>query len=305
MARQNNIPQFDSSDTNISNAPANGFSANTTIYSAQVNGAIRWSSFAITALLNAIASNTTETGSYEYTKNGATGVDTLSSQISTDLKEIIKKYTFDTGGMFGKQVTFTYDTIFKGTSSTANAPSLCFVSPSTSNHHRNVCVTAYSAYLGNDFTLKISCEEWAGQAVSKYFGKFYLKKKITTGNTDTVVTFANGEYTVWPYYTHHIHVDVRPNSGNVKSVSMYLTMVLPNDTELTTINQISNFADKSTYVASGFVNINNERWCPIYLFDNAKGLSAPTVYYLDSGQNLFTLSSSYTYTITDEVTKYE
>lgn len=305
MARQNNIPQFDSSDTNISNVPTNGFSANTTIYSGQVNGAIRWTSFAITALLNAIASNTTETGSYEYTKNGATGVDTLSGQISTDLKNIVKKYTFDTGGTFGKQVTFTYDTIFKGASSTANAPSLCFVSPTTSNHHRNVYVTAYSAYTDNDFTLKISCEDWAGQAVSEYFGKFYLKKKITTDNSDTIVTFANGEYTLYPYYTHHIRVETTPNSGNVKYVSMYLTMTLPVNMELTTINQISNFADRSTYVASGFVNINNERWCPIYLFDNARGLTAPTVYYLDSGQNLFALSSSQTYTITDDVTKYE
>lgn len=302
MARQNKIPQFDSSDTNISNAPVNGFSANTTIYSGQVNGAIRWSSFAITALLNAIASNTTETGSYEYTKNG---VDTLSGQISTDLKNIVKKYTFDTGGTFGKHVTFTYDTIFKGASSTANAPSLCFVSPTTSNHHRNVNVTAYSAYASKEFTLKISCEEWAGQAVSEYFGKFYLKKKITTGNTDTIVTFANGEYTLWPYYTHHIHVDVRPNSGNIKSVSMYLTMVLPTAGELTTISQISRSADRSTYVASGIVNINNERWCPIYLFDNAEGLTVPTAYYLDSGQNFFSLSSSHTYTITDDVTKYE
>lgn len=303
MARQNNIPQFDSSDTNISNAPANGFSANTTIYSAQVNGAIRWSSFAITALLNAIASNTTETGSYEYTKNGATGVDTLSGQISTDLKNIIKKYTFDMGGTFSKQVTFSYDTIFKGTSSTTDAPKLRFVSRTSSNHHREMTISASSAYNTDFYTIVVSCEEWAGQAVSKYFGKLYLRKK--TSDTDAIVTFANGTYTLRPYYNHHIHVEVSPKSGNIKNVSMYLTMTLPSNAELTTINQISNFADKSTYVASGIVNINNEKWCPIYLFDNAKGLTAPSVYYLDSGQNLFSLSSSQTYTITDEVASYE
>lgn len=305
MARQNNIPQFDSSDTNISNAPANGFSANTTIYSAQVNGAIRWSSFAITALLNAIASNTTETGSYEYTKNGVTGVDTLSSQISTDLKGIIKKYTFDTGGTFSKQVTFNYDTIFKGTSSTANAPSLLFISPTESNHHRNVYVTAYSAYTSKDFTFKVSCEEWAGQAVSSYFGKLYLKKKTTT--SDAVVTFAAGTYTLRPYYTHHIHVSCNPKSGNIYYVSIYLTIDLPSvDMKIEYINQISNLTDKSTYVASGFVQVNSTEWYPIYLFDNAKGIPAPNVYYLDNnGKKSFTLSSSEEYTITDEVFSHD
>lgn len=294
MARTNNIPQFDASDTNIGEAPSNGFSPNTTISSAQVNGAIRYSSFAVSALLSAIGSMTNNIGSYEYTGNGETGLNTLKSNLSDDLKSIINQYTFGTAGTFRATETFNYNVIFKGTTNSTDAPRIYFVCPTSSGHHEEVHLTGNAVYGNTFYSITIGCDEYAGQAVSRYFGKLYLKK-ATTG-TDANVTFIDGTYTLKPYYNHHIYVAFTDSSYN--QVSMYINATLSSNSEIKTISNLVSLLDASTYVASGVVTSGGSKH-PIYLFRSSKTINNCSVFYLDTGESK--LNSRYSYTITDEV----
>ena len=313
MARQNNIPQFDSSDTNISNAPANGFSANTTIYSGQVNGAIRWSSFAVTALLNAIANNTTETGSYEYTKNGATGVDTLSGQISTDLKNIIKKYTFDTGGTFNGEVTFSGTTNFntnisfqyssprKGISTKGN------VTGAVGNQTRDYIFSYDDPLTNQDYFYKVfepkkyKVQSVGGDTFVSSYGKWTFK--MSKGSTNNIITFADGEYTVKPYYTHHIYVYFVPN--NYVYVKMNITTTLGTSQKIDSVYAIrTTLNNNSFYVASGIVKDSSNVYPITGLHIDKDTMRNNVVRYLNfSGKDEFEIpfDSAYNFTVEDIV----
>lgn len=306
MARTNNIPQFDASDTNIGEAPSNGFSPNTTISSAQVNGALRYSSFAVSALLSAIGSMTNNTGSYEYTGDGVVGSNTLKNYLVNDLTDIINRYTFNVAGTFTKTIDHNDNIRFVKASVDTPDIGIVYVGRKSQNHRYNVNVVSNVGFATDYYALKIGCTDYNAPAlgtetVNQVYGNLYLKKAKTS--TDASVTFADGTYSLYPVYKHHITIRITPTgSTNIKDIQMYLVAtILGYNGKLTSLNQLRNFLDKSNYNASGYVNINNQRWCPIYLLANGSGYSNMVIFYLDGGSTQFTLESKHTYTITDEV----
>lgn len=299
MARTNNIPQFDASDTNIGEAPSNGFSPNTTISSAQVNGALRYSSFAVSALLSAIGSMTNNTGSYEYTGDGVVGSNTLKNYLINDLADIINRYTFNVAGTFTKTIDHNDNIRFVKASVDTPDIGIIYVGRKSQNHRYNVNVVSNVGFATDYYALKIGCTDYNApvlgtETINQVYGNLYLKKAKTS--TDASVTFVDGTYTLKPYYNHHIYVSYTDSSYN--QVSMYINATLSTDNQIKTISNLVSALDASTYVASGVVTSGGSKH-PIYLFRSSKTINNCSVFYLDTGESK--LNSSYSYTITDEV----
>jgi hypothetical protein len=96
MAITNKIPQFDKSKTNLGEAPADGFKANTLVKSEEVNKAIYDCSLSITALIQALNNTYGEFAASNRQIDSSQSVDEIANTLSLILGLGIKDATIST-----------------------------------------------------------------------------------------------------------------------------------------------------------------------------------------------------------------